>query len=280
MARTLVIAEVGSCHDGAGLARAEQLVEAARDAGADVVKFQFWADPDRLAERRGVPEHYRAIYRRYQMPATWLTTLPDTCAARTVHTQGRRPIEFMCTAYVPEDVSLVAPWVSRFKVASFEAMDAELRDAHAPFLEADPAREVIVSLGMGAEPTAWRRFSAQTSFLHCVSSYPTPPGALNLLTLRAASKRRPLHGFSDHSEPWLTWTGALAVAAGAEIVEAHIRLDDTDPSNPDAPHAMSPRQFERYVRHIRFAEQAMGSSLPQLQPCEREMAQYRVGSRA
>lgn len=275
MARTLVIAEIGACHDG-DFDRALSLMAAAKDARADVAKFQFWSDPDRLADRRGVPAHYRAIYRRYRMGPSWLPLLRAN--------SQRIGIGFMATCYLPADVALVAPYVTRFKVASFEAGAADLREAHVPFVTADSGKQVIVSLGMGGVPyiDAWaNRFPGHVSFLHCVSAYPAPVEALQLRTLRTAARHGLLHGFSDHSSPDLTWTGAMAVVAGAQIVEAHLRLDDTDPENPDAPHAMTPRQFEDYVRHIRFAEACLGDgtgSASEPQACEQPMAQFRVQS--
>jgi N,N'-diacetyllegionaminate synthase len=279
MARTLVIAEIGSCHDG-NLGKAITLIDAARDAGADVAKFQFWSDPDELAARRRVPANYREIYRRYRLIPEWLPILRVACL--------RRGIEFAATCYLPQDVAVVAPFVRRFKVASFEAGASDLRQAHRPFLEADASKHVIVSLGMGgaAHAGTWLAdlrgddaSAERVRFLHCVSAYPAPAGALNLQTLRAGVRHGILHGLSDHTAPDLTWTGALAVAAGATILEAHLRLEETDDANPDAPHAMNPRQFDSYVRHVRFAEACLGDSLGAglVQECEREMAEYRVG---
>lgn len=265
MARTLVIAECGSSHDGS-LDKACELVAAARAVGADVAKFQYFSSADRMAERRRTSKQLRDIYQRYQVPKTWLPALWDECR--------RQGVEFMCSTYLPEDVATVAPLVKRFKIASFEAEDEELARAHAPFLQ---DRELIVSLGMGANIDRWRS-APRVRLLHCVSSYTAPIEALNLCVLREWADSPDVHGFSDHSDPSLTLTGALAVAAGAEIVEAHLKLDTTDPENPDFPHAMWPEQFAIYVRYIRFAEACLGEGDRQLQPCEKEMAKYRVRS--
>jgi len=270
---TLVIAECGSCHDG-DLKKALQLVEAARESGCAVAKFQLWSDPDRLADRRGVPEHYRAIYLRYQMPASWLPVLQEACEARSPWTRGLRPIELMATTYLPEDIAVVAPYVRRFKVASFEADDKS-------FIEAHPDdRPIIVSLGM-ANGVPDHLFALRFQLLHCVSSYPAPPEAMNLAVLMPWDNGvsdglidSPFDGLSDHSRH--LWMGALATVAGGKIIEAHLRLDDTDPQNPDFTTAFTPAEFAEYVRNIRFAEQAIGTGEKRLQACEREMAAYRV----
>jgi len=55
MSRTFIIAEAGSTHDGDFL-KAARLIEAARAAGADAVKFQFWSSAEPLATRRHAEE--------------------------------------------------------------------------------------------------------------------------------------------------------------------------------------------------------------------------------
>lgn len=267
-----VIAEAGSCHDGS-LQKAQQLIKEAKDTGADAVKFQFYSDPERLADRRCVPATYREVYRKYQIPSDWLPALHERA--------GVCGIDFMCTAYLPEDVIAIAPHVRHFKIASFENDALDLLEAHRPHLRDDESskRFVLISLGLhGTSPLAryrsssqWYDFVGRLKLLHCVSAYPAPAWALGLSRIR-----RGLDGFSDHSDPDLTWTGALAVASGAEFVEAHLRLYETHPQNPDAPHAMTPQQFADYVQHIRFAETCLTTMPDAVERAEAAMAQYKV----
>lgn len=269
--KTLVIAECGSCHDRRA-EKALRLIDAAAKAGCSIAKFQFWSDAEQLAARRRVPLPYREIYRKYRMPEYWLHFLKDRC--------DQVGIEFMCSTYLPQDVATVAPFVKRFKIASFEAGDDAFLEAHLPH-----RKPLIVSFGMSDTrdvQTILDRFSyPHLSALLCVSTYPAPPEAYDLrvlhqwrddvLGLLGADQV----GLSDHSRHPMM--GALAVAAGAEIIEAHLRLDDTDPQNPDYATAFSPAEFADYVRNIRFAETVMGDGVKRLQDCEREMAQFRVG---
>jgi sialic acid synthase SpsE len=260
MGRTLVIAEAGSCHDGQ-LLKALRLVNTAFNAGADVVKFQYYSDPDRLADRRRVPDSYREIYRRYQMPPVWLPVLRDY-----IESQDGKP-ELMCSTYLPEDVAVVASYVQRFKIASFEALDEEFIVAHARF-----KKPIILSTGMMSEHDLLRFWMGGEGFkiLHCVSAYPAPPEAMNLAVLLGGE----FSGISDHSRH--VWMGALAVAAGAEIIEAHLRLNDTDPENPDYATAFTPSEFAEYVKNVRFAEACLGDGEKKLQACEEPMAKFRV----
>jgi len=267
-----VIAEAGSTHDG-DLHQALALIEAAREAGADACKFQFYSDADTLANRRRVPPKYREIYRRYRLPVSWLQPLAAACAATATRTRGERPIEFMCSTYVAGDLATVAPFVRRFKVSSFEAQDAAFIEANAK------DRDVIVSLGMADGVPGHLAYQEGIQLLHCVSAYPAPPDAMNLAVLRPRNmwgrQESPLFvGLSDHSRH--LWMGAMAVACGANIIEAHLRLDDTNPQNPDYATAFSPAEFAEYVSHIRFSERCMGDGVKRMMDCEREMARFRV----
>ena len=265
--RTYVIAEAGSCHDGKFSAM-ERLIDAAQSAGADCVKIQYWSSAERLAQRRHAGEAVAAAYARHQVPTDWLPRV-----RASVDHVG---LEAACTVYLPEDVWVVARHFDVLKVSSFESEDRELLTMmRAPL---SVGKEVFVSLGMGASPDVSREClavvnaSGRLRFLHCVSAYPAP-----LLQLRLRRLRGDVHGFSDHSPPTQEWTGALAVAAGATIIERHLRLTDTPADNPDFPHAMPPLTFSAYVRHIREAEAALGDPGPDVsQLCEEPMLAYRV----
>lgn len=263
MSRTLVIAEIGSCHDG-DIVKAFELINEAKRAGADVAKAQYWSSAERLAERRRAAS-YVDIYRRYQVPESWLPKMKAQCDAFG--------IEFMCTTYLPEDVAVVAPFVKRFKIASFEAQDREHLKAHVPF-----GKDVIVSEGMLDENTPQLRLQvpgARVFYLHCVSAYPAPIEELNLSTLKWRPNHSGFDGFSDHSGK--ITTGGIAVAAGAEIIEVHTKLDDTDPNNPDAgDFALTPDVLAPYVIFIREVERMLGDGLKRVTPSEAAMAQYRV----
>lgn len=258
-----LIAECGSSHDSSW-DKAVRLVQLAADCGFDCAKFQFFSDPDKLAARRNA-DAYRDVYRRYQIPEEWLLKLSRLCV-----THG---IEFMATCYLEEDIAVVAPHVKRFKISSFEARDKAFLDAHKLFV----GQPVIVSTGMMREVDVLdllRPFIG--AILHCTSAYPCPPSDVNLNWLKLYAGRRTLKplGLSDHTCNVLT--GALAVAAGAEVVEVHIRLGDTDCANPDFSVSLSPTDAKEYVDNIRIAEQMMGSGLKEVQPSEDVNLPYRV----
>ncbi len=252
MSKTFVIAEAGSSHDN-DLSKAYRLIEAAKECGADACKFQYWSSSKALADRRRIPLA-EPVYAKYKLPEAWLEKLFLRCV--------EVGIEFMCTAYLIEDIPIIAPYVKLFKISAFEAEWADFVYAHK-----DLRRPVIISKNPGKHlppNTYW------ADVLHCVSEYPTPMENLGLLN--GMQESNCCDGLSDHTTS--TLTGALAVAAGATIVEKHIRLHDTAESNPDYGHSLiadeyvvddahgngltkDVSQFWRYVRNIREAERCM-----------------------
>jgi N-acetylneuraminate synthase/N,N'-diacetyllegionaminate synthase len=94
------------------------------------------------------------------------------------------------------------------------------------------------------------------ALLHCVSSYPTASGDANLgWIIQLREELNALVGFSDHTTEPIS--GALAVAAGAVIIEKHLTYDRGAPG-PDHAASFDPAQFTEYVRMIRQAESMRG----------------------
>lgn len=251
----LIIAEPGSTAEG-DRAIFLALIHLAKSLGCDVFKNQWVSNPGRLCERRRALAYREA----YEKIAYDLDLHADL--ASEVHANG---LAYGCSVYLPEDVDRIAPYCDYLKCASFESFDAEMLEAFHPYQQ-----RTIVSLGMASDG-AGVDLSEFVGRLHCISSYPAPAEQMNL----AAIRRRNLNGLSDHSKH--PWTGALGLAAGAtRFIEFHVRLDDTDPANPDYAVARDPREAAEYVANIRQAERVMGDGLAVSQPCEAPMERYRV----
>lgn len=272
MNRTYIIADIGACHDGS-LARMQDAISAAKRAGCDAIKFQWTSDHHLMAARRGnaLDHGYADIYARYlRFPEEWLGVLQAACKA-----QG---IDFMCTVFLPQDVPSVARLVSHFKVAAFESEDRLMLEACKEHRSGN--QKVIVSLGMGTTARSATDMAMRAPALprrhlvlmHCVSSYPTPDAELNISRVR----RQRLLGFSDHSLPDCSLSGALAVACGARFLEAHLRLPSTDPKNPDFPHARTESQFAAYCADARKAESMCGDGREGQRRCEEKMSDFKT----
>ncbi|MCR4375618.1 MAG: N-acetylneuraminate synthase family protein [Acidobacteria bacterium] len=248
----LVIAEPGSTHEGR-LDLMLRLIDAASDAGVNVFKSQWLSSAERLCERRRAPE-YLDSYRKLEYPLAWHAECRDHAKARG--------LQYACSVYLPGDAALVGPFCDFLKVSSFEAEDGDLI---CEAVDASRAR-AVVSLGMNASRPPY----AGIRCVHCVSSYPAPISQMRLASLFDVT----IDGLSDHSRDLRM--GGWAVCAGAQIIEAHLRLDDTDTANKDYAVAFTPAEFATYVQNIRDAELAMGDGVRRVQPCEGPMLRFRV----
>lgn len=240
MAKIFVICEAGSSWRFGDDHRANAflMIHYAQIAGCQAIKFQWTSKPEQMAASRGMPGRTE-FYRKWLCyPWQDLHDFWQSCKA-----QG---IEFMCTGYVPEDVAVIARYVERFKVSSYEATNQALLTE---YIEAD--KPVIVSHGLGTKPHAF------ATNLLCVSKYPASPSEYNLERLRSGE----FQGASDHTA--CIEMGAIWAAAGAKVIEVHARLSDTPVDNPDFPHSLRINgtgilELKNYIEGIRLVESMTG----------------------
>ena len=248
-----VIAECGVNHGGS-VDTAYRLIEAARQAGADAVKFQ-WFKTDALVKRRGPQAE---ALRPLELSEGAMRALAGRCVDLD--------IPFLCSVFDQESadayLALDPPAV---KIGSGELTDWRLI-RHV----AASGKPMILSTGMATMQmiaNALIRAPEDVALLHCVSAYPTP---LEQVNLRAMDALRAFHcpvGFSDHSR--FTWMPALAVARGACIIEKHLTLDRRLPG-PDHIASCTPDELRETVYRIRQATTILGSGEKRPQPCEAE----------
>lgn len=252
-----VIAEAGSCHEER-ISNANELVRVAAEAQATAVKFQYWSNPARMRERRRVSTS--GAYDHGSIRPDWFSNLRDLCHEHN--------LSFACSVYLPEDVQRVAEYVDVFKVSSFEANDIDLLYEIQKYRDARPW---FISTGMQES----RRNSYDAVYLHCVSYYPQLDEhfPLDQASLGAIEYGE---GYSDHTR--LVFTGAMAVAAGADYLEVHFRLNTTSQGCPDYTVSLTPEELKSYVKWANIAKAMRGTGLKEIQECERPMLQHRVVS--
>jgi len=268
---TVVIAEVGVNHNG-DPALARRMVDVARDAGADVVKFQaFKAEKEisRYAPKAAYQEantgaggNQLELARALELSPEALQSLKDYCA--------RVGMPFLCTAFDFDSADLLC---GELKVSAIKIGSAEVTNI--PLLEHIGAKRVGVILSTGASTLAETGVAVEALrnagcpelvLLHCVSSYPAPVEQINLRamqTLRAAFGV-PV-GFSDHT-PGIE--AAIAAAAlGACAVEKHFTTDRNLPG-PDHLASVEPHELKALVAGVRAANRALGDGVKAPAPCE------------
>lgn len=236
------------------LKNAKVLVKAAKDAGADAVKFQTHNVDDEQLDIKVVSPHFRGADR-----FSWVTRNTNV----TPYDAFWRPLKKYCDelgiAFFSTPMSRGAAQkldqvsVDIWKVGSGDILDFVMMD----YLAATK-KPVIISSGMSTlEELDWaidflKQRNAEIILLHCVSKYPCPPQDLNLATMGFLRERyRVPIGFSDHS---IGIDSALAtVALGACVVEKHFSFS-RDLWGADHKVSMTPEELRVLVAGIRELE--------------------------
>lgn len=269
----LVIAELGVNHDG----RAEtalRLVDAAADAGADVIKLQTF-EPDLLVTTEApLAEYQRAQTGGRHQHAMLRDLQLDHEGHLAVQARAAdRGVVFLSTPFDATSADdLVAMGVPAIKIGSGEVTNL-------PFLRvlAGHGLPVILSTGMSTLDEVDAAVEAVRDggdpplvLLHCVSSYPSQPRDANLRAMATMRDRYGVPvGFSDHT-PGIE-VAIAAAAVGAAVLEKHLTLDRRA-SGPDHQASLEPDDFAAMVRGIRTAEEALGDGIKAPVEAERDVA--------
>lgn len=260
----LVIAEIGVNHDG-DMATARELIRAARQAlggganGGGAVKFQLFSAELLLAREAGLVEYQKSSAKSAH---ELLEGLELTQAQMTELSQLARSLGLavIITPFSPALVPVAqACGCDAIKLASPDLVNR-------PLLEAAVATGLPLILSTGAarleeieRTLTWLDASARarTILLQCVSSYPTPEEKASLAGIRLLRTEWAdlAIGYSDHTT--LTLTGALAVAAGASVLEKHFTLNRAS-SGPDHAASLEPAELAEYVRLAQLAYRMRG----------------------
>ncbi len=259
---TIIIAEAGVNHNG-NFEMAQQMIYAAKEAGADYVKFQtaipelvistFAPKAEYQKETTGGEESQLEMCRRIHLPLSAYAELARIC--REVG------IGFMSTPFdLPSIDCLASLDMDYWKIPSGEITNL-------PYLRKIGALggKIIMSTGMSTLEEVKNAVrvlvesgtpSENIYLLHCTTQYPAPPRSVNLLAMNEL--RLPGIagvGYSDHTEG--IEISLAAVAAGAQIIEKHFTLDRNLPG-PDHKTSLEPAELAELVHGVRKVDLAMG----------------------
>lgn len=252
-----VIAEAGSNHNGS-LEQACRLIDVAADAGADAVKFQVFR-ADRLYPRTaGFSDYLKVstpifdIISSLEMPLEWIPRLAERAA--------ERGLLFLASAFDEASVDALDPYVSAYKVASYEM-------THYPLLRyvAGKGKPVIVSTGASnldevAEMVAemGRIGHAGLALMQCTAAYPAPLESINVRAIATMKAQFGVPvGLSDHSQDAVIGPAA-ACAVGANLLEKHFTLSTLLPG-PDHRFAVEPDGLRQMIQTVRAVEASLGT---------------------
>lgn len=271
--KALIIAEVGVNHNG-DLGIARRLIEAAADAGADLVKFQTF-----VASDLATPVAPKA---QYQISPSCLNeSQHDMLSSLELSRQDfvslkeecrRHNIELFSTAFDDKSITLVSEFndTDYVKVPSGEITNL-------PYLRrlAVLGKNVILSTGMSDlsdVDLALRELERNgvnrkdITVLHCNTEYPTPAVDVNLSAMVTMGSALGVNfGYSDHTAG--IEIPIAAVALGASIIEKHLTLDRSL-AGPDHQASLEPHEFRLMTQAIRKVEVALGDGVKRVSPSE------------
>lgn len=272
MKHVCIIAEAGVNHNG-DFTLAMKMVDAAKEAGADYIKFQTFI-PKKLVSQfaekaeyqkktTGGEESQLQMLEKLSLSGDNFIDLKKYCE--------KVGIGFISTPFDLESIDFLESFDMDFwKVPSGEVTNL-------PYLEAiaKTGRKVIMSTGMcelceiaDAIKVLERNGTKEIELLHCNTQYPTPFEHVNLSAMReieAYTKKKV--GYSDHTQG--IEVAIAAVAMGATIIEKHFTLDKTM-EGPDHRASLDPDELKAMVTAIRNLEKAIGDGKKRVTASEKE----------
>lgn len=259
-----IIAEIGANHMG-NMSLATSMIDAAKRAGADTVKFQSW-HPNALS--KNFPD-YTEVFKRHER-----TQLTDQNHYDLIDYCERENIKFLTSCFDISRIDFLAELnLSTIKVASPDCGSIKMIERlmkHFP--------KLIISTGMADQKTVLSSIEAtrghDVTYLHCVSLYPTPDYQVNLARMDWLKSQGVKVGFSDHSMG--TNAAKIAISRGAEIVEKHFTLSRNLPGKDQAI-SMEPNEIQDICSFANSFTQMIGIEKPQLTDEERTLQSIYVG---
>lgn len=248
--KVFIVAEIGSnhCQD---LGLAFELIDAAKESGADAVKFQSL----KLSDQYYRPsKKISALFKKIGLEENWVGKLKK-------YSDKKKIIFFSSPTYLRAIDILEDAKVEIYKIASAQAGTFPQLVRKVAGLD----KPVFLSTGLlttqelsGVVRLIRSAGNRKLAILHCNSIYPAPYKKVNLSLIGAYHKLFgcPV-GFSDHARD--IFMPIAAVALGARVIEKHFMLDKKRAS-PDRIISLLPHQFKRMSEGIRAIEVGLGDA--------------------
>jgi len=278
--RVMIIAEAGVNHNGS-LDIAKQLVDKAKECGADIVKFQT-ADLKSLVSKNAEMADYQKENIGQEMSQQdmlkKLLLSYDEFKELKAYCESSG-IKFLSTPFDLKSIDFLEELgCDLWKVPSGEITNL-------PYLEkiARTGKDVVMSTGMATLDEVGVAFkvlkengAGEVTLLHCTTEYPAPIRDVNLRAMLTLMETFGCEvGYSDHT-PGIEIPVA-AVAMGATVIEKHFTLDQ-NMEGPDHKASLEPKELKEMVKDIRNVELALGTGIKE--PSEAEMRNSAVARKS
>lgn len=266
-----IIAEAGVNHNG-DINLAYQLVDAAKAAGVDCIKFQTFKSENLVSHTAQKAEYQKAatgdssqqdMLKQLELSFDEFVSLKKYC--------DRKGICFLSTPFDFESIEFLNSIEMPFwKIPSGEVTNY-------PYLVAlaKTGKPVVMSTGMcemqeieDAIAVLRENGTSDIKLLHCNTEYPTPYEDVNLRAMKTLRDAFGVEvGYSDHTKG--IEVPIAAVAMGASVIEKHFTLD-RNMEGPDHKASLEPQELKQMVDSIRHIEAALGSGDKRPSPSEKK----------
>ncbi len=247
-----VIAEAGVNHNGK-IELAKKLIEAAKDAGADAIKFQTFKTEDLVTEKTDMASYQKINLKKQESQKSMLKKLElDYNVFKELKNYcDKKEIIFLSTPHTEDAVDFLDSLIPAFKVGSGDLTNI-------PLLKkiAKKGKPIILGTGMGTLDEVKEAADAIKSegnneivLLHCTTNYPCKNEEVNLRAMKTIEKETNcLAGYSDHTLG--IEVSLMAAKLGAVLVEKHFTLDK-NMEGPDHKASLEPWELKELIKRLR-----------------------------
>ncbi len=255
-----IIAEAGVNHNN-DLSLAFQMVDIAKESGADAIKFQTFKANNIQLPNSVKPRYQKNIRNNYyNLIKSLETSFKDQ--TKIFHYCNKKRITFLSTPYDLESLN----FLNKLGVSAFKISSSDLTN-HIFLNEVLKIKKpIILSTGISTIKNIDETFNLilknkmknKLILVQATSDYPAPNEDVNLRVLEEYEKRYDvITGFSDHTEDDTASLGAVAM--GAKLVEKHFTID-RKMNGPDQSSSLEPNELKIWIKKIRILEQSFGTS--------------------
>ena len=270
------IADIAANHDG-DINRAYQLIELAKDSGADAAKFQNFV-ASKIVSRKG----FDTLGGKFSHQASWSKSVYEIYEDASIGydwTQNLKEkcdevgIEYFTSPYDFQSVDHVDDYVNVYKIGSGDITWTDIIE-----YIAKKHKPVLLATGASTLKDVKRAMSVLSShcneivLMQCNTNYTASPDNFKHINLNVLDLYKELFpdvvlGLSDHTHGHATVLGA--VAKGALVFEKHF-TDNNDRSGPDHKFAMNPNSWREMVDNSHELHLALGDGIKRIEENEEE----------
>ena len=266
-----IIAEAGVNHNGS-FELACKLVDAAKEAGVDCIKFQTFKSKNLVSHSAQKADYQKTttgdgsqvdMLKKLELSYDEFIALKEYC--------DKVGITFLSTPFDFESIE----FLNSIDMPFWKIPSGEVTNMPYLIALAKTGKPAVMSTGMcemdeieAAIRVLRENGTTDIKLLHCNTEYPTPFEDVNLKAMQTIRDAFDLEvGYSDHTKG--IEVPVAAVALGATVIEKHFTLD-RNMEGPDHKASLEPDELTAMVSSIRHIEQALGNGDKTPSPSEKK----------